>query len=78
MKQPAVYIMANKPNATLYVGITSDLIKRTYLYRNGLLDGFTKKYTRQASERLIFEIFNDDMEGYARALINHMVLDPLM
>ena len=44
MKSPAVYILANQPNGTLYIGVTSDLIKRVWQHREGLADGFTKKY----------------------------------
>ena len=52
--------MANKPNGTIYVGVTSDLIKRTYLHRNGLLDGFTKKY---ACKLLVFFEIHHTMES---------------
>ena len=38
------YILANKRNGTLYVGVTSDLIKRVYQHRQNLVDGFTSKY----------------------------------
>ncbi len=44
MKQPAVYIMANKAGGTLYAGITSKLIQRIYEHREGVIDGFTKRY----------------------------------
>ena len=44
MKQPAVYILANKRNGTLYTGITSDLIKRVWQHKNNVIEGFTKKY----------------------------------
>jgi putative endonuclease len=42
-KFPAVYIMANKRNGTLYTGVTSDLPERAW-QREGLVDGFTKRY----------------------------------
>ncbi len=42
--QPTVYIMASKRNGTLYVGVTSDLIKRVWEHKNGLAEGFTKRY----------------------------------
>ena len=43
-KQPAVYILANKRNGTLYVGITSDLVKRIWEHKNDIIEGFTKHY----------------------------------
>jgi len=44
MKNPAVYIMASKRNGTLYTGVTSDLPKRAYEHREGIVPGFTKQY----------------------------------
>jgi putative endonuclease len=44
-KQPAVYIVASKRNGTLYVGVTSDLQKRTWKHKNDLVEGFTKRYS---------------------------------
>ena len=44
MKQPAVYIMASQRNGTLYVGVTSDLVKRIWEHRNDVEEGFTKRY----------------------------------
>ena len=43
-KQFYVYILASKHNGTLYVGVTSDLVKRTWEHKQGLTEGFTKKY----------------------------------
>ena len=39
-----VYILASKRNGTLYIGITSDLIKRAYEHKNNMVEGFTQKY----------------------------------
>jgi putative endonuclease len=43
-KQPAVYILASKRNGTLYVGVTSNLVKRVWEHKNNLVEGFTKRY----------------------------------
>ena len=40
----AVYIMASRPFGVLYVGVTSDLIRRVHEHREGLVDGFTSRY----------------------------------
>ena len=45
MSQYYVYLLASKPNGTLYVGVTNDLIRRVYEHRNNLVEGFTKKYS---------------------------------
>ncbi|MGN6269202.1 MAG: GIY-YIG nuclease family protein [Sphingomonas sp.] len=43
-RQPAVYIMANKRNGTLYTGVTSYLPQRAWQHRTGAIEGFTKRY----------------------------------
>jgi putative endonuclease len=42
--QPSVYILASQRNGTLYIGVTSDLVKRVWEHKSNLVEGFTKKY----------------------------------
>jgi len=57
MKQYFVYILSNKRNGTLYVGVTNNLQRRVYEHKNKLVDGFTKKY---GLDKLVyFEETND-------------------
>ena len=44
MKQPCVYIMANRRRGTLYTGVTSNLPRRAFEHREGIIKGFTAKY----------------------------------
>ena len=44
MIRPAIYIMTNKVNGTLYTGVTSNLIKRVHEHINGVYEGFAKIY----------------------------------
>ena len=59
-KQPCVYLLASGRNGTLYVGVTSDLIKRVYQHRNSLVDGFTKRY---AVHNLVWYEVHERMES---------------
>jgi len=63
-RQPAVYIMTNKRNGTLYTGVTCDLIKRVYQHKEGVSDGFTKKY--QCKQRVYYEQFDEMIAAIAR------------
>ena len=63
-RQPAVYIMTNKRNGTLYTGVTCDLIKRAYQHKEGVSDGFTKKY--QCKQRVYYEQFDEMIAAIVR------------
>ena len=63
MKQPAVYILASERNGTLYTGVTSDLVGRTWQHREHMVDGFTKKY--EVTMLVWFEM-HGDMESAIR------------
>jgi putative endonuclease len=62
--QPAVYILASKRHGTLYIGVTSDLQKRTWEHKRNLVDGFTKRY---GVHRLVYyELHGDMMAAISR------------
>ncbi len=58
-----VYIMASQPNGVLYVGVTSDLVRRIYEHREGLISGFTKRY---AVKRLVWFERHEDIVAAIR------------
>lgn len=60
MKQPIVYILASKRRGTLYIGVTSDLIKRVWEHKNGFVPGFTKEYN---IHNLVYYESYEDMES---------------
>ncbi|HEX4194619.1 MAG TPA: GIY-YIG nuclease family protein [Stellaceae bacterium] len=63
-KQPAVYIVANKRNGTLYTGVTSNLIQRISQHREGTMPGFTKRY---GCKLLVwYEPFEEMLDAIAR------------
>ena len=53
-KQGYVYILTNKPRGTLYIGVTSDLIKRIYQHKEKLVSRFTQKY--ELDQLVYFEV----------------------
>jgi putative endonuclease len=63
-KQPAVYILANRRNGTLYVGVTSDLVARTWQHREHVVAGFTKKY--DVGRLVWYEMHGDMVEAITR------------
>ncbi len=60
MNQPAVYILANKKNGTLYTGVTSNLIKRVWEHKQRYVIGFAEKYH---CILLVFYELCDEMAG---------------
>ena len=64
MKTMYVYIMTNKNNTTLYVGVTNDLIRRTLEHKNNLLQGFTSEY--DLHKLVYFEICEDEQSAIER------------
>jgi putative endonuclease len=63
-KEPCVYILASKRNGTLYVGVTSDLVKRVGEHRDDVHEGFTKKYS--VHQLVFYELFGDMPSAIAR------------
>lgn len=57
MKQPAIYILANRSNSVLYIGVTGNLKQRTWQHKAGDLEGFTKKYN--VDKLVYFEVCED-------------------
>ncbi|MBI5682783.1 MAG: GIY-YIG nuclease family protein [Deltaproteobacteria bacterium] len=59
-----VYILASQRNGTLYIGITSDLIKRVWEHKNKFVDGFTKEYN--VNKLVYYEQYNDPENAIKR------------
>ena len=57
---PCVYILASRPNGTLYIGVTSNLVRRVWEHKNDFVDGFTKQY--QVHNLVWYEV-HDSMES---------------
>ena len=57
--QPAVYIMANRRNGTLYIGVTSNLPQRAWQHREGIGQGFAARY---GCKLLVWYEWHDDIE----------------
>ena len=59
-RHPCVYILANKRNGTLYVGVTSDLVGRIWQHKNDVIRGFTSRY---GVHTLVWYETHESMEG---------------
>ncbi|MGN1091036.1 MAG: GIY-YIG nuclease family protein [Alphaproteobacteria bacterium] len=57
MKKGYTYILTNKKNGTLYIGVTSDLVRRIWEHKNHVVDGFSKKYN--LTLLVYFEVFDE-------------------
>ena len=77
-----VYIMTNRPNGIVYTGVTSDLARRAWEHREGLVKGFTQRY---GLKRLVYTEFFEDirdaiqreknMKHYSRAWKAGLILE---
>lgn len=59
-----VYILTNKNNTTLYIGVTNNIVKRLFEHRTRLIEGFTKRY--RLKKLVYLEEYNDVNEAIAR------------
>ena len=59
-----IYLMSNRKDGTLYIGVTSDLIKRVYEHKEGFIESFTKKYNLKIL--VYFESFENIEEAIKR------------
>lgn len=64
MKHGFVYIMTNRKEGTLYIGVTSDLIKRDYEHKSHAVKGFTKKYN--LDKLVYYEVYEEITEAIKR------------
>jgi putative endonuclease len=63
-KQYYTYILSNKSNTTLYIGVTNDLERRVSEHKSGMIPGFTQKYN--CDKLVYFEVFSNVDEAIAR------------
>ena len=64
MKQGYIYILFDRIYGTLYVGVTSDLVRRVYEHKSKAVDGFTKKY--RVDKLGYYEVHEDMVSAIAR------------
>ena len=63
-RQPAVYLLTNKSNGTLYIGVTSNLPKRIWEHKNKVIKGFSEKYN--LTRLVYFELYEDMAQAITR------------
>ena len=63
-RQPAIYLLTNKPNGTLYVDVTSNLPQRIWQHKNKITKGFSSKYN--LTILVYFELFEDMYQAISR------------
>ena len=68
-----VYIMANKNNTVLYVGVTNDLIRRTLEHKNNTFKGFTSQYNLH--KLVYFEVFETLIHLNLPNLYHHVIME---
>jgi len=64
MKKGFVYMMSNKQDGVLYIGVTSDIVKRVYEHKNDFVDGFTKQYNLK--NLVYYEVYDEIEEAIKR------------
>lgn len=64
MKQYYVYVLASKKDGVLYIGVTSNLIKRVWEHKEGVFEGFTEKYW--VKKLVYYEIYDDPENAIMR------------
>jgi putative endonuclease len=63
-KMPCVYMLASRRNGTLYVGVTSDLVKRIWEHKDDAVEGFTRRY--RVHTLVWYEVHESMMSAIAR------------
>ena len=64
LRQPAIYILTNRRNGTLYTGVTSNLVRRIWQHRNSITGGFSNRY--DLSRLVYYELCDDMLSAIAR------------
>ncbi len=59
-----VYIITNKVNSTLYIGVTNDLVRRIWEHKNKVVEGFSSRYN--LNKLLYFEVYDDEVTAISR------------